>query len=186
VSGAFSNTKATYNLISGRVDNSGAGTVTIPGGTASVKLDLTASHSTTLQINPTTATNPSSLAVFSRNVLDLPTGYPYAGNYSGTIQDKVTNKSQALAVIIQADESLAGSEVVNSSGSLSVVTVSGTVSTTGAIAFSTQSNQTYGTGNLTKGVALYGNVQLNNGDTAYLLLNPVQIQGMPPVKSLVR
>jgi len=180
VSGTYSNATATFNLISGHVDGSGKGVVTIPNGTASIQLGQSGQATTTLSINPTRTNNPNALAVFVSKIIYLPLGNSFTGGYAGTIHDTTLNTTAALAVVINAAGTVSGSEVVNLNGVPTLTSISGTVSSTGALSCVSQSNQVTITGTVTKGNNVYGPIQLSNGDAGELSLTPSTSNAPPP------
>jgi hypothetical protein len=190
LSGIFSTPTATYNLIQGTVGVGGKGRVHYGSGTAEIQfapigmMNLTPIiASTSLTITPDQAKYAKAQAVFVSSQIDyLPAGNPYTGSYAGTLHDATTNKTQALAIIIQTNGAVSGSIVNAVNGTPTLAPISGTLSSAGALSLVTQSNPVTVTGTLTKGVQIYGPVQLSNGDTGNIVIYPSTSSIPPPEK----
>jgi len=181
VSGTYANSSSTGNAVSGQVDASGRGLVSVPGGTTTIQLGhegnaFAVINLATLTLQTTGTNSPKTAAVFMMsNIIQLPGANPFVGTYAGTFQDTTQNQTDALALNIDAIGDVTGSAVVSLNGTPTLSTVTGSVSMSGSLKLVVQSAANPATGTVTlSNRKVTGALTLADGDGANLSLSQIQ------------
>lgn len=151
ITGAYLYTNNTINF-TGAINKQGHGDFTTSAGTTGIQFGQLAQPTTSLSIN--SINNPGALVVLISNPTGLFGGAnSFSGDYAGTVQNTTINKTGVIALSISSSGVVSGSDVVEVNGTPTLTTVSGTLSTAGALNYQIAAN----------GVTVTGNVSLSNG-----------------------
>jgi len=182
VNGLFSNAQATYNLMRGSIGATGAGEVTYGTTPAKIQFGPSGQQTTQLNIEPVGNNVPAAVAVLVVGSTAASGANPFAGNFAGAIHDTTVNLPGALALNIDQSGTVSGLGVINVSGTPTLTSILGTVSSSGTLSYVEGVNQVTVSGTVTKGVAVYGPVQLSNGDTGSITVYPYPNTAPPPAQ----
>jgi len=183
-SGSVTGLFSTSHLVQGSVGATGAGTVNYGGTQAKIQFGPYGEPTTQLDIEPVSSGVPSALAVLVAGSAVASGANPFAGNFAGSIQDQTTNKPGALACTIDGSGTVVGLGAILVNGTPTLTSIEGTLTSSGSLNYVEGINQVTVSGNLTKGNAVYGPVQISNGDTGTITLTPYSNSYPPPAQHI--
>lgn len=168
VTGEYVAIGGTISSVKGNIDKDGHGNMSYAGGTANIQLNGFASQTATLSISPVQTSIPATqLALALNPATNLPAGNPFAGNYAGIFTDTTSNKSSALAITVSSTGVITGENLTNPNGFISSAEITGTISATGAVSYTTLNPQVTISGQMSQS-NLSSAVQMTNGDSGVL------------------
>jgi hypothetical protein len=149
------------------------GTITTSAGTSAISLGPTGSSISATVAN-TSGNGANVVLVLNPN--DVFGGAnPFTGDFAGTVTNSTLNKTGVLALTVSSSGVVTGSDLVDAAGTPTLTTITGTLSSAGALQYTVAATQVVVTGTVTiTNGAISGSLSESNGDSATLALSPLQ------------